>query len=110
MDGPPNIVTSYVVKGTATLAADNTGSASLTAAGIALSEGTPAQTWARQEVGAVIEFDFTWSYSDGTFSTASDNDFGNNSLSVTAGGHVMVTAEGGAPSNNQLLIVWTRNP
>ena len=108
MDGPPNQIISYVVKGTATLAADNTGSASLTAAGISWTEGTPAQNWAREEGGEVIEFDFTWSYSGGTFSSASSHEFGDFSLSVAAGGQVMVTAEGGAPGNNQFLGVWTR--
>ena len=110
MDGDsPNQLTSYTIKGTATLSADNTGFATLTAAGIAWTEGTPLQNWVRQEVGGVIEFDFTWSYSNGTVSTASDNDFGNNnSLNVVAGGQVMVSAEGGAPSNNQLITVWTR--
>ena len=108
MDGPPNQLTSYAITGTATLAADNTGFATLTAGGIAWTEGTPLQNWARDEVGGVLEFDFTWSYSNGTFSMASDNDFGNGSLNVAAGGQVMVAARGGAPSNNQLIIVWTR--
>lgn len=110
MDGPPNQLTSYAIKGTVTLAAGNTGVATLTAAGIAWSEGTPFETWARQEVGVGIEFDFTWSYSNGTFSMASENDFGNSTLNVVAGGQVMVGVEGGAPSNNQLIVVWTRRP
>ena len=108
MDGGPNQLTSYAITGTATLAADNTGFATLTAGGIAWTEGTPLQNWARDEVGGVIEFDFIWSYSNGTFSTESDNDFGNGSLNVVAGGQVMVNARGGAPSNNQVIIVWTR--
>jgi len=109
MDGPsPNQLTSYAITGTATLAGDNTGFATLTAGGIAWTEGTPLQNWARDEVGGVLEFDFTWSYSNGTFSMASANDFGNGSLNVAAGGQVMVAARRGAPSNNQLIIVWTR--
>ena len=108
MDGGPNQLTSYAITGTATLAADNTGFATLTAGGIAWTEGTPLQNWARDEVSGVIEFDFTWSYSNGTFSTLSESDFGNGSLNVVAGGQVMVNARGGAPSNNQVIIVWTR--
>jgi len=111
MDGPlPNQLTSYTITGTATLAADNTGSATFTAGGIAWTEGTPLENWARQEVGGVIEFDFTWSYSDGTLCTESDNDFGDGCSDVVAGGQVIVTAQGGAPSNNQLMVIWTRRP
>ena len=108
MDGPPNLLTSYAVTGTVTVASGNTGVASLTAAGITWTEGTPAQNWVREEGGEVIECDFTWSYSNGTFSMESTNGFCDSSLSVVAGGQVMVSAEGGAPSNNQLINVWTR--
>ena len=111
MDGPmPNQLTSYTITGTATLAANNTGSATFTAGGIAWTEGTPLQNWVRQEVGGVIAFDFTWSYSNGTICTESDNDFGDGCSNVVAGGQVIVTAQGGAPSNNQLIVIWTRRP
>lgn len=115
MDPPGTVATfnemsSYVFTGTATLAANGTGSLNGTVAGILMTEQAANLNWMNEGGSAAQGGNFLWSYNNGTLSTLVQpgvefNDF---NLSVAAGGQVLVSVAGGPPSNNQQLIVWTR--
>ena len=63
LDGDPNTLVSYVATGTATFAADGTGTIAATFVGVGITEGAPNQTWTHsaESEGATAPFTFTYS-------------------------------------------------
>lgn len=80
--GDPAQVRTETTAGTATLAADGTGSARLRALGTGLIQGSP---WSLAPVDASSEETFTWTYADGTIHVSDGA-----SLTVAAGGRVLI--------------------
>jgi hypothetical protein len=107
-----NQMSSYVNKGTATLAANFRGTLNGTGAGIVMTEQAANLNWTNVPVSVSGTGDFSWSYSSGVLTVTMDpgvpfNDF---DLSVIAGGQALVSAFGGAPSNNQQILILVRQP
>ncbi len=110
LDSGPNTLVSYVVAGTATFAADGTGTIDAAGAAVSVTEGSADQTWAHGAETGTISTPFTWTYNSGVLTvTPADGDaLPDFNFSVAAGGQVLVTVTGGAPGNNQVMAVWTR--
>jgi len=105
-----NEMSSYAFAGTATLAGNFRGSLSGTIAGIVMTEQAANLNWTNNGGSSALGGDFSWSYNNGILTITFDpgvqsKDF---DLSVIAGGEAAVSANGGPPSNNQQLTVWTR--
>jgi hypothetical protein len=110
-DSGPVEVASYVIAGTATLAADFTGSITAVGNGRFISEQTPGVNWhSGSFVNSPGGGGVTWSYANGTLSIVPNPgvQFNDINLSAAVGGQVLVGVKGGPPSNNQQFIVWTR--
>jgi hypothetical protein len=111
LDGGPNTITSYVVTGTMTFGAGGAGQSQGTvAAGTQLKEQAPSLNWLLTNVGGSGIFDgsFSWGYNNGVVTINAGGDI--NDFTPTAGGQVMVGVQGGAPGNNQIIFVLTRQP
>lgn len=111
LDGGPNTITSYVVTGTMTFGAGGVGQSQGTvAAGRQLREQVPSLNWLMTNVGGSGIFDgsFSWGYNNGVVTINAGGDI--NDFTPTAGGQVMVGLQGGAPGNNQIIFVLTRQP
>jgi hypothetical protein len=107
-----NQMASYVSMGTAMLAPNLTGALDLTFAGIIMTEQAPSEIWDNDPASGSATGGFSWNYSNGVLTITMDpgvpfNDF---DLSVIAGGQALVSAFGGAPSNNQQLLILVRQP
>ncbi len=105
-----NEMSSYTFVGTATLAANFTGSLAGSMAGRLMTEQAPTLIWTNIGGSGPIGGNFSWSYSNGVLSLNPDPGVQFNSflLTVTGGGRVLVSAQGGPPTNNQQLIVLIR--
>lgn len=108
--GATNVITSYVITGTVTLAADGTSHLDATAAGRSLTEQAPSANWVGAGFSGIpFAGDSSWSYSNGIV-TVTDAGGDTNVFTVAAGGQVMVGVQGGPPGNNQIIMVVTRQP
>ena len=99
--GPPKI-SSYVFLGTVTLAADGTGSLSPQQSGNTLVLGPQSSVQPFQGSSPPPTID--WSYADGTVTALG----GALSLSVTAGGRVLVGAGANHADGTNVLLIFTR--
>jgi hypothetical protein len=108
-----NQMASYVMRGTATFTGTpRRGTLDMTFDGIVVTEQAADQNWTHQPAGGSGTGGFSWAYNNGFLTITMDpgvpfNDF---TLSVVAGGRALVGAVGGAPSNNQQLVVLVRQP
>jgi hypothetical protein len=107
-----NQMASYVVRGTMTFAANLRGTVIGTGDGILMTEQAPDLSWTNEPSSGSGSGGFSWSYSNGVLTVNMDPgvQFPDFNLTVTAGGQLAVSARGGAPSNNQQLIVLVRQP
>jgi hypothetical protein len=107
----PTTLTSYVVNGTMTFGTGGTGQLENTVAtGQQLMEQLPSQNWLLQSASESGGFDgsFSWVYNNGVVTINAAGDI--NDFTPTAGGQVMLGVQGGAPGNNQIMFVLTRQP
>jgi len=107
-----NEMSSYAFAGTATLTENFRGSLNGTIGGRVMTEQAANLNWTNIGGGGAQAGNFSWSYNNGTLTITPDPgvQFKDFDLSVIAGGQAAVSANGGPPSNNQQLTVWTRRP
>ena len=93
-----------------TLAGNLRGTLIGTGDGIVVTEQAPTLSWTNEPSSGSGSGEFSWNYSNGVLTINMDPGapFPDLNLSVTAGGQIAVSARGGAPSNNQQLVVLVR--
>jgi hypothetical protein len=107
-----NEMSSYAFAGTATLGGGFRGSLSGTIGGRVMTEQAANLNWTNIGGSGAQGGGFSWSYNNGILTITPDPgvQFKDFDLSVIAGGQAAFSANGGPPSNNQQLTVWTRQP
>jgi hypothetical protein len=107
-----NQMASYVQTGIVTFESNFRGTINGAAAGIVMTEQAANQNWTNVPASGTGTAGFTWSYSSGVLSITMDNgaEFNDLDLSVLAGGQALVSAIGGAPGNNQQVVIVVRRP